>query len=137
MGILKLLNDADMKMGKNQFSEALALYEKAKSLLIEPIESDPNSLEVLTAIGDIYFVQGDYPDALDHFSKAILCEEGAGNQYVRLRRGQCYFELGNTKNASADLACVYLNEGRSIFEDEDGKYLEFIEPILMKYASNH
>jgi hypothetical protein len=63
---------------------------------------------------------------------AIPPSEGGpiGNPFLRLRLGQCMYELGETDEAANWLAGAYLLEGKELFSQDDPKYLEFIKSRL-------
>jgi len=77
------------------------------------------SAVVITAIGDNYFLMGELEKAWRAYSDVMLCGDSPANPYVRLRRGQIAFELGETKKAKIELACAYMNGGEEVFQGED------------------
>lgn len=56
--------------------------------------------------------------------------EPVGNPYLRLRLGQCMYELGEMTEAANWLAGAYLSEGTKLFAHDDPKYLDFIKSQL-------
>ena len=66
----------------------------------------------------------------DNVSMAMHCPGAIGNPFLHLRLGQCQFELGNLDRAADELARAYMGTGIEIFEDEEGKYFEFLKTRL-------
>ncbi len=111
------------------------MWKEALSLIPEPRQYYEETVWFLTAIGDVYFQKEMYAQACECFDQARgnLSGEGYGNPFVMLRLGECYFEIGDEKNAAEYLLRAYMMEGEEIFEpDEDGdddgqKYFEFLK----------
>ncbi len=63
---------------------------------------------------------------------AMRCDYGepVGNPFLRLRLGQCLFELGETREAANWLAGTFLPEGTKLFAQDDPKYRAFIKSQL-------
>lgn len=114
---------------EEKFAEAIAVWEKALSLVPEPQQfySESNWLE--TSIGDAYFALNDFNTALTHFenAKGNIAESGYDNPFVCLRLGQCYWETQDFANAKEFLLRAYMFEGEEIFEDENPKYFAFLK----------
>lgn len=134
--IKKLIEQGDGKVEHEKYEEALSVYRKAVSLVPEPFQDQDISTEIITAIGDTYFLMGEYKKAYKAFSDVMLCPGAPANAYIRLRRGQIAFEKKDMKIAKRELACAYMNGGKEIFDDENVKYLQFIEPIMNKAILN-
>lgn len=68
----------------------------------------------------------------DALMTAMRSPEGepTGNPFLRLRLGQCMYELGESVEAANWLAGAYLLEGNELFSQDDPKYLEFIKSKL-------
>jgi len=128
--IQEILSRADKHTDNGEYMQSLALLRDAVSLIPEPFQDHPMSAEVIAAIGDNYFLMGELEKAQEAYSDVMACGDSPANPYVRLRRGQIAFELGDIKKAETELACAYMNGGEEIFQDEDPKYLAFIKPIL-------
>ncbi len=128
----RLLDEGDELLDEDRPEEAIALYETAWELLPEPRTDRPYALDVLAAIGDARFHQRDFAASRDAFMTAMRCSFGEplGNPYLRLRLGQCMYELGETKEAANWLAGAYLSEGTKLFAHDDPKYLAFIKSQL-------
>lgn len=127
-----LMQKGDNFVENKKYEKALKLYREAVSLVPEPFQEQDISTEIITAIGDTYFLMGEYEKAYRAFSDVMLCPGATANAYIRLRRGQIAFEKNDMKIAKRELACAYMNGGEEVFKDENPKYLEFIKPIMKK-----
>ena len=130
--IHRLLNEGDELLNNDRSEEAIALYVTAWELLPEPRTNQPYALHVLAAMGDARFDRRDFAASRDAFMTAMRCAYGepVGNPYLRLRLGQCMYELGEMTEAANWLAGAYLSEGTKLFAHGDPKYLEFIKSQL-------
>jgi hypothetical protein len=130
--VSRLLDEGDERLNDNRFDEALALYQTAWEILTEPRTDHPDAMLVLAAIGDVHFFREDFAAGRDAFMTCMNCPEGEpmANPFLRLRLGQCLFELGETVEAANWLAGAYLLEGKGLFFQDDPKYLEFIKSRL-------
>lgn len=88
------------------------------------------ALWLQASLGDTFFEQQQYERALAHFLDARASADGAGNPFVALRLGECYFELGRGEEAKRSLLQAHMTEGDESFEAEDPKYLEAIRAEL-------
>ncbi len=57
-------------------------------------------------------------------------DEARGNPFLRLRLGQCMYELGEHREAADWLTMAFLSEGKKLFEQDDPKYLAFTKAQL-------
>jgi tetratricopeptide (TPR) repeat protein len=130
--IQRILEEGDDHLNEGRSGEAIALFEIAWQLLPERRTEQPYALHVLAAIGDARFQRGDFAAGRDAFMTAMRCAYGepVGNPFLRLRLGQCMFELGETKEAANWLAGAFLSEGTKLFAEDDPKYLAFIKTQL-------
>jgi tetratricopeptide (TPR) repeat protein len=116
---------------RGEFNEALSRYWEAWELLPEPRTEWSAALWILAAIGDTNFLSGNYVAGRDALMTAMkIGGDATGNPFLRLRLGQCLFELGELPEAANWLAGAYLLEGTALFSDEDPKYLDFVKPQL-------
>ncbi|MFO0891091.1 MAG: hypothetical protein U0790_18345 [Isosphaeraceae bacterium] len=94
--------------------------------------AQPNALHVLAAIGDVRFQRREFAAGREVLMTAMRCAHGepVGNPFLRLRLGQCLFELGETEEAANWLAGAFLSEGTKLFAEDDPKYLAFIKSQL-------
>jgi len=113
-----------------RFYDAVPIYEEALAVLPEPREDWSAATWIYTAIGDAYFLAGDFASAWVPFRAVMHCPDALGNPFIRLRRGQIYYELGDEHMATQELASAYMLGDTEIFAEEDPKYAEFILPKL-------
>lgn len=121
--IRRILDEGDGHLNEGRSEEAIALYESAWQHLPEPRIEQPHALHVLAAIGDARFQRGEFAAGRDAFMTAMRCTcgEPVGDPFLRLRLGQCMFELDETREAANWLAGAYLSEGTRLFAEDDPK----------------
>ena len=77
------------------------------------------------------------PRGVEHYFKreplmtVMQCEGATANPFLRLRLGQCLFELAELEEAANWLNGAFLQEGTKIFANDDPKYLAFIKSKLL------
>lgn len=125
--IQRLSAAGDQRAEASQFAEALSLYWAAWDLLPEPKTQWEAATWILAAVGDANFLAGDYEAGRDNLSKAMHCPDAVGNPFLHLRLGQCQFELGALDRAADELMRAYMGDGGKVFEDQDPKYLQFLQ----------
>lgn len=130
--VQRLLDEGDDLLDEGRPDQALSSFEAAWELLPEPRTDHPLTLHVLAAIGDARFFKADFTAGKQALMNAMKCShwELIGNPFVRLRLGQCLFELGETRKAANWLAGAFLTEGVKLFAEDDPKYLEFMKSQL-------
>jgi hypothetical protein len=130
--VRRLLAEGEDLLNKDGFEEALSRFCAAWELLPEPRTDQPIALEILAAIGDTHFFKADFAAGRAALMTAMQCSHGEpiGNPFLRMRLGECFYELGDLKEAANWLAGAYLLEGKVLFSEEDPKYLEFIKSQL-------
>ena len=115
---------------EGKYRDAVNKFTEALALLPEPITDWEACTWLLTAIGDTNFLSGNHEQARKALSDAMHCPGALGNPFIHMRLGQSEFELGNMDKAADELARAYLQEGLTIFEHEDPKYVAFIKSRL-------
>jgi tetratricopeptide (TPR) repeat protein len=125
--IKRLCASGDELAEAGHYPEALDKYWAAWDVLPEPRKHWDAALWVLTAIGDANFHDGDFEAGRDNLSLAMQCPEALGNPFIHLRLGQCQLELGNLDRAADELMRAYMGAGAEIFEDQDDKYIRFLQ----------
>ncbi len=127
-----LLDEDDELLDEDRIEEAMSRYQAAWEHLPEPRIDQPLALDVLAAMGDAHFSRGDFASGRNAFMTAMRCSQGEpiGNPFLRLRLGQCMYEMGETREAANWLAGAYFSEGVALFAHDDPKYLEFIKSQL-------
>lgn len=87
----------------NRYASATRLFYQAWILLPKPQSVYWHAPLVLTAIGDSYFKQGNYQQAIEALLSALHCpsvEQDASNHgFIHTRLGQCQFQLRQEKDA--------------------------------------
>lgn len=111
------------------FASALERYWTAWDLLPEPQTRWEAATWLLAAIGDANFQSGDFQAGRDNLANAMHCPDGIGNPFLHLRLGQCQLELGDEAAAADELARACMADP-AVFDDEDPKYMAFVETRL-------
>ena len=112
----------DTFAAQGEYPQAIEAYQYAWNLLPEPKIRWEAAIWILAAIGDAWFLHGDYIRARDNFQAALPCPGGSDNAFIPLRLGQALFELGDTA-ATAALQQAHNLGGEAVFADENPKYL--------------
>ena len=120
----------DTLVAQRQFEKAFSFYRDALNIVPNPVEDWEATTWILAAIGDLYFLAGKIEKSLGAFEDAVRCPGGLGNPFIHLRLGQCCFELGKEDRAADELTRAYMGARREIFQNENPKYLKFLEPRL-------
>lgn len=121
---------AEELLDEDRFDDALARYAAAWELLPEPRTDCADAMWIQSGMGDAHFFRGDFAAARQAFMTVLRCGGEPDNPYLRLRLGQCLFEMGDRREAANWLAGAFLLEGKKIFADDDPEYLEFIKAQL-------
>ncbi|MFN0019100.1 MAG: tetratricopeptide repeat protein [Pirellulaceae bacterium] len=115
----------------DEFQQALSRFQAAWQLLPEPRTSWSAGLWLLVSVGDMWFQLRRFPEGREALMTAMkYYSEAPGNPFIRLRLGQCMFELGENHEAANWLAGAFINEGMKLFGSEDPKYVLFIKSQL-------
>lgn len=128
--IKRLCDDGNELMGVRRFSAALACFESAWRVLPEPRTNWDAATWILAAMADAHFQGGNFAAMRQPLMIAAKCDGATGNPFLRLRLGQCFFELGELDEAANWLAGAFLLEGTKLFVEDDPKYLNFIKSRL-------
>lgn len=128
--ITELCQLGDSHVEEGELDLALAKYQEALTLIPAPHARWQASTWVWTAIGDTYFMKGDFEQSLDAFRAAMRGPDAIGNPFIHLRLGQSAFETGDMETAREHLLRAYMAEGIEIFEDERPDYLDLIKPLI-------
>ncbi|MFN8345210.1 MAG: tetratricopeptide repeat protein [Spirosomataceae bacterium] len=113
-----------------KFKESIAEYQQAIALLGEKVKSSKYAVMLFCGIGEAYFLQKKWSEALDYYGKAVSSEGGLGEPLIHLRLGQIRFEFGQFEKAADELMRAYMGGGPLIFKGEEPKYFKLIEPLL-------
>lgn len=128
--IERLCAEGDELLHGERFSAAVTCFESAWQLLPVPQTNWDAAAWILAAIADAHFWNGDFGGMRQPLMTAMQCDGATANPFLRLRLGQCLFELGEFDQAAKWLTGAFLLEGTKIFAEADPKYLEFIKTRL-------
>ena len=128
--IKRLCAEGDDLLDQGRCEDALARYGSAWELLPEPRTDWSAGEWIMAAVGDAEFQRGDFAASRQALMTALKCGGSPDNPFLRLRLGQCLFELGDRQEAANWLAGAYLLEGQELFAHDDPKYLEFVKAHL-------
>ena len=112
----------DTFAAQGEYPQAIEAYQYAWNRRPEPKTRWEAATWILAAVGDAWFLHGDYTCARDKFQAALSCPGGSDNAFIHLRLGQALLELGDT-TATAALQQAHNLGGEAVFADEDPKYL--------------
>lgn len=115
---------------QENYNGAIEHYQRALELIPEPIEEWEAATWVLVALGDCYFLLGEFERAHHYLTQAMYCPTAIGTAFIHLRLGQAQYELSNEARAKDELARAYILEGVELFADEDPKYLIFLRRFM-------
>jgi tetratricopeptide (TPR) repeat protein len=132
--IVELSERGDSLAERGKYAEAIRTYRQAWALLPEPRLKWSAATWLLAAIGDAYFLDGDFEEASGAFRQSMLCPDALGNPFLHLRLGQSLLELGEREKGLDHLASAYMTGGRKIFEREDQKYLAELGKVMLPPA---
>ncbi|MDF2516959.1 MAG: hypothetical protein K0R59_2255 [Sphingobacterium sp.] len=124
----QLSEEGNAYCDEENFPEAIRVWTEALNLVPAPQNVHSESLWLEASIGDAYFLQDDFENALLHFenAKGNIIENAYENPFIMLRLGQCYLETANTESAQEYLLRAYMMEGKEIFEEESPNYFNFL-----------
>lgn len=126
----KLIASGEEFVGAEQYTDALSALQAAWDALPEPKRDQGLAMQILAAITDCYFYLGEWEDCCETVQHAFHFGADLDNPFFRLRLGQSLYELGDEQEAANWLVPVYLMEGRTLFEVDGLKYLEFFREKL-------
>ena len=124
-----LSEEGNERCAAGDYEEARTRFAAAYELLPEPKQRWAATTWLLASLGDCYFLQGRYDEALRQFRAAQLSAGGTDEAFVWYRLGQCLYELDAPREQILDaLMSAYMLAGRDIFEAErTQKYYEFLQ----------
>ncbi len=124
-------DEGDEAAEAGNHAEAAQHFQRAWELLPEPRHENESALWILKSLGDALFRQGNYQKCREKLTEAVeKCEGGKSNPYIRLRLGQCLYELDEKREAITWLSGALMTEGVEVLQSEDPKYLEFLKQHL-------
>lgn len=128
--ITELCEEGDSFIEEGDINEAIDKYKKALELIPNSKYMWEAATWVYGALGDAYYLNQQYDEALVCFSEGLKCPNGLDNPFIIFRIGQCFFEIENYEKAKEYLLQAYMFEGKEIFEDEEEKYMDLIRNKL-------
>jgi tetratricopeptide (TPR) repeat protein len=128
--IVALTDRGNEHADEEEFDAAASKFLEALALIPEPYDKWTASTWVLAALGDVYFLNGDFARAKMVLTDAMHCPDAIGNPFIHMRLGQCQFELGNMERAKDELVRAYMGAGEAIFEKDEPRYLAFVKEAL-------
>jgi hypothetical protein len=126
----RLCAEGDDLMDQGHYDNALARFRSAWERLPSPQTDWDAATWILCAIADVHFLRGDFAAMRQPLMTAMRHDGATDNPYLRLRLGQCHFELGDYGEAANWPSGAFLLEGQKIFADDDPKYLTFVKSQL-------
>jgi tetratricopeptide (TPR) repeat protein len=112
------------------YNSALRLFYQAWLQLPKPQTQFTEAGWVLTAIGDAYFQSQQYPQSIEALRSAQHCPDIDSNPFVHLRLGQALLDSGHNNEARKHLLHSYKLSGRTLFDQENVRYLEQISDLI-------
>jgi tetratricopeptide (TPR) repeat protein len=123
----QLCAQGDAHVDQQHYADALALYWSAWDLLPEPKLAHDAATWILAAVGDANFLGHDYEAGCDNLATVMHCPGGIDIAFLHMRLGQCQYELGDHAHAYEELSLACACGGAALFDDEDPKYLAFVD----------
>lgn len=123
----RLSEEGNVLVDTNDFNGALKKFIAALNLLPLPKSRWEAALWLYASIGDMYLFKEEYEQAASNYYNALNCPEGQESGFVHLRLGESLYELDDKKKALDHLLRAYMLEGKEIFEEEEDKYVGFLQ----------
>ncbi|WP_204251713.1 hypothetical protein [Flavobacterium ginsenosidimutans] len=128
--ITNLTDKGNKFIEKNKLSDAIDCFNKALDLVPSPKSDWEAATWIYTALGDVYFLNKNYSQALENLHNAFNCPGGYANPFILLRMGQSFLETKITDKARECLLKAYMLEGKDIFKYEKPKYFNLIKDLV-------
>lgn len=117
---------------EGNFQATIEEYNKALDLIGENIKRSKHAVMLYSGIGEAYFLQNKWEDALEFYGNAVMSDGGLGEPLIHLRLGQLRYELGQKEKAKDELMRAYMGGGMDYFQGENPKYFGLIRDIVNK-----
>lgn len=124
-----LADTGEQLLDAGKFAEAAEKFQEAFRLVPEPFQDWEISIWLLTALGESYFLADEWKKSHEIFSKALECPDASDSPPILLRLGQCLYEMDDKEQGAELMLRAYESEGEEIFEDEDEKYLDYLNRV--------
>lgn len=131
--ISDILKKAKQLTLKGNYHASITEYQKGLALLGEQPMKSKYAVMIFSGIGEAYFLQKKWEDALEYYGYAVKSDGGLGEPLIHLRLGQLRFELGQIEKAKDELMRAYMGGGDLMFKGEDSKYFHLIREIVNKH----
>lgn len=125
--ILRICTDGDALAAAGHYDDAIAEYRHAWSLVPRPQERWSETIWILGAFVDAYFLSGRLEQARTALDRAMACPDGPEQPFLQLRLGQILLDAGDEDGAAIALARAYRDVGEDIFVNEADRYLAFLK----------
>ena len=129
--IERLCKEGDDYFESDDLERSEAKFLEALELVPDPNTDWESSTWILAALADVYFSIGQYKSAQEILLDVMNCPGAIGNPFLHLRLGQVQLELDNNDQAADELTRAYMGAGEEIFEDDDGKYFNFLKTKII------
>jgi tetratricopeptide (TPR) repeat protein len=126
----ELVSKAGALDRSNRRQQAIQTYEQAYQLIPEPRELSELAMVALCNIGELHYLEGEWQLAFEDFCEAVKCKEGLGNPQIHMRLGQLRHRRGEIERATDEFMRAYMAAGDLVFEGEDPRYFQLIEPYV-------
>lgn len=126
----KRMEKANNAFSKFAFIDAAKIYKRL-------IKSGDNSIEIYTKLGDCYYYNGDYPQALEYYSKVLNSSNTIDPEYY-FRYAQVLNSTKDYKEAEKVLKTYYQKSGKKDLSENwnEAKLLENIKLQSGRYSIN-
>lgn len=128
--VVRWCESGDQQAQAGDYDGAIAHYAQALGLLAAPVEAWEAATYIFAAIGNTYFLKGEYTHAYRALQHALLCPRASMDALIHLRIGQVFLRWDNQDLAANELAQAYMAGGAAIFEGEDARYLALVQSVL-------
>ena len=116
---------------EGDYDVALRLFYQAWLKVPSPQNESPAAATILSGIGDTYYRMGKYDPAVEALRSALDCPETEEQHFVLLRLGQSLLNSGHELQAKIYLHRAYRLGGDKTFKNEDPKYRQAIDDIVI------
>jgi tetratricopeptide (TPR) repeat protein len=128
--ILTISASADTHVEQKDYPAAVRLYLEALDLLPKPIEQWDAATWLSGCAADTLFLSREYAAAQEELRRTMRLPGAIENPFLRLRRGQVWYEMGSLERAKPELLTAYMLAGEDIFKEDDPKYFACIKDMV-------
>lgn len=109
-----LADQGNIALDQGRLSEAISLWQQALSLLPEPLNQWQATFWLYASMGEAYYQQASFEDAIQMLVQAQDNPEAKDNPYPYYMLGKCYWRLEHER-AAEYLLKAYELDGEGIF----------------------